>query len=120
MNVSRREFFTGLGLGAVSLALPGSCDLKCAPRKHINARIALQLYSIGAYIAGQKDKDGKVIVPGGEDQHEARGDRRRPGDRIEVRDAPAEEGRLRHDRRARRQAGKFYDFKLALQGVSSK
>lgn len=64
MNISRREFFTGLGLGTAAFALPGCCGPKCAPRKRINAKIALQLYSIGTYIAGKKDKNGKVIVPG--------------------------------------------------------
>ena len=63
MNVSRREFFTFLGAGTAAAALPGCCLPKCAP-KRVNAKIALQLYSIGTYIAGKKDKDGKVIVPG--------------------------------------------------------
>ena len=63
MNVSRREFFTFLGAGTAAAALPGCCLPKCGP-KRVNAKIALQLYSIGTYIAGKKDKDGKVIVPG--------------------------------------------------------
>ena len=63
MNISRRDFFTILGAGTAAAALPGCCLPKCGPR-HVNAKIALQLYSIGTYIAGKKDKDGKVIVPG--------------------------------------------------------
>ena len=64
MSISRRDFFTGLGLGAAAFALPGCCGPKCGPRKRVNAKIALQLYSIGAYIAGRKDKDGKVVQEG--------------------------------------------------------
>ena len=62
MNVSRRNFLEGLGaLGALA-AFPGcKCPCGCGG---IKGKIALQLYSIGAYIAGKKDKDGKVILPG--------------------------------------------------------
>lgn len=63
MKISRREFFIFLGASTGAAALPGCCLPKCGPRR-ANAKIALQLYSIGTYIAGQKDKDGKVIIPG--------------------------------------------------------
>jgi len=62
MNVSRRQFFSFLGAGTAAAALPGCiCPPKCGGN---NPKIALQLYSIGAYIAGRKDKSGKVILPG--------------------------------------------------------
>ena len=48
MNVSRRDFFGFLGVGAAAAALPGCvCLPKCGPKK---AKIALQLYSIKEYI----------------------------------------------------------------------
>ena len=59
MNVSRRDFFTALGLGAAATALPGCiCPPKCSK---VNAKIALQLYSLNAYIPDRKGKDGAVI-----------------------------------------------------------
>ena len=62
MNFSRREFFSFLGAGTAAAAFPGCISAsKCACGK---SKIALQLYSIGKYIGGTKDKDGKVIVPG--------------------------------------------------------
>ena len=62
MNVSRRQFFSFLGIGTAAAALPGCIT---APTGMGNrAKIALQLYSIGEYIVGKKDKAGKVVVPG--------------------------------------------------------
>ena len=63
MNVSRRQFFSFLGAGAAATALPG-CVCPPPAKRCARAKIALQLYSIGKYIAGTKDKSGKVIVPG--------------------------------------------------------
>ena len=63
MNVSRREFFSGLGLGAAALALPGCV---CAPKAcgRPNAKIALQLYSLHRYIYGAnaKAEPGKTLA----------------------------------------------------------
>ena len=64
MNVSRREFFTFLGAGTAAAALPGCCGLSKCASTYPRAKIALQLYSIGTYIAGKKDKDGKEILLG--------------------------------------------------------
>ena len=63
MNISRRQFFTGAGLGAAALAMPGCI---CAPRKcgPKNAKLALQLYSLRKYIGGEKNKEGKEIYKG--------------------------------------------------------
>ena len=58
MNVSRREFFAFLGAGTAAAALPGCCLPKCGP-KRVNAKIALQLYSLNSYIA-QKGSDKGV------------------------------------------------------------
>jgi len=65
MNVSRRQFCSFLGAGAAATALPGCCSFWCdCATGSIQGKIALQLYSIGAYIGGRKDKDGKVILQG--------------------------------------------------------
>ena len=61
MNVSRREFFSFLGVGAAATALPGCI---CAPSCGAKSKIALQLYSIKNYIGGTKGKDGKVVAEG--------------------------------------------------------
>ena len=46
MNISRRNFLSGLGAGAAAMALPGcKCPFCCGP----NAKIAVQLYSIRSY-----------------------------------------------------------------------
>ena len=61
MNVSRRDFFTALGLGAAATALPGCI---CPPPKCAKARakIGLQLYSLNAYIRGKNAaKDAKGV-----------------------------------------------------------
>ena len=60
MNVSRREFFTFLGAGTAAAALPGCCLPKCGP-KRVNAKIALQLYSLNKYIAKKGAEPGKGI-----------------------------------------------------------
>lgn len=63
MNVSRRDFFSFLGAGA-TVAFSGCCcppPMACGRRK---AKLALQLYSLRKYIAGEKDKDGNVILEG--------------------------------------------------------
>ena len=58
MNISRRDFFSILGAGTAAAVLPGCCLPKCGP-KRAHAKIALQLYSIGKYIAGTK---GAVVT----------------------------------------------------------
>jgi len=63
MNVSRRDFFSGLGLGAAALAMPG-CVCPMTARKGKKAKIALQLYSVRTYIGGEKDKQGTILKPG--------------------------------------------------------
>lgn len=64
MNCSRREFFISFGAGAASLALTGCTCPVVRKRGPKNAQIGLQLYSLKSYIAGKKDKNGKVLVPG--------------------------------------------------------
>ena len=64
MNVSRRNFLEGLGAMGALAAFPGCTSPCCCSGNGIKGKIALQLYSIGAYIAGRKDKDGKVILEG--------------------------------------------------------
>ena len=62
MNVSRGEFLSFLGAGAAVTALPGCLVApKCACRR---PQIALQLYAVGQYIGGTKDKSGREVVPG--------------------------------------------------------
>jgi len=58
----RREFLTDLGFGAAALALPG-CRLFPSSDGHVQAKIALQLYSLNGYIAKKKTADGKVDLP---------------------------------------------------------
>ncbi|MBO7721742.1 MAG: sugar phosphate isomerase/epimerase [Kiritimatiellae bacterium] len=60
MNVSRRQFLSAIGAGGAAVALPGCI---CSSGRSLQARLALQLYSIHAYIGGRKDKDGKETVP---------------------------------------------------------
>lgn len=61
MNISRRSFLESAGaFGALALA-GCKCPFCCSG---INAKIAVQLYSIGAYINGRKDKGGKVVQNG--------------------------------------------------------
>ena len=63
MNISRKEFLEALGLTVAASAFSGcKCPFGCDCAS-INGKIALQLYSIGTYIGGRKDKDGKVLVP---------------------------------------------------------
>ena len=62
MNLNRREFFGIFGMGAAAAALPGCL---CPPKNcGKNSKIAVQLYSLGRYIGGVKDKDGKLVKPG--------------------------------------------------------
>ena len=61
MNLSRKEFLEAFGMTAAAATLAGcKCPFLCGG---IQGKIALQLYSIGAYIGGSKDKSGKVVVP---------------------------------------------------------
>ena len=64
MNVSRRNFLEGLGAIGALAAFPGCTSPCCCACGGIKGKIALQLYSIGAYIGGRKDKDGKVLLAG--------------------------------------------------------
>ena len=64
MNVSRRNFLEGLGAIGALAAFPGCKSPCCCNCNGIKGKIALQLYSIGAYIGGRKDKDGKVLLEG--------------------------------------------------------
>ena len=64
MNVSRRNFLEGLGAMGALAAFPGCTSPCCCSGNGIKGKIALQLYSIGAYIGGRKDKDGKVLLAG--------------------------------------------------------
>ena len=66
MNVSRRNFLEALGAMGALAAFPGCTSSSCCSCGcyGIKGKIALQLYSIGAYIGGRKDKDGKVLVEG--------------------------------------------------------
>ena len=50
-DMTRRGFFELLGAGAAVAALPGYASCKCGCGCGVNARIALQLYSIKDYIA---------------------------------------------------------------------
>jgi len=62
MNVSRRDFFAVFGLGVAAAALPG-CVCTLPPRKS-NAKLAVQLRSVGEYIGGKRDGKGNVLAPG--------------------------------------------------------
>ena len=64
MNVSRRNFLEGLGAIGALAVFPGCTSPCCCACGGIKGKIALQLYSIGAYIGGRKDKDGKVLLAG--------------------------------------------------------
>jgi len=63
MNLSRKEFFGFLGMGAAAAALPGCV---CAPRAYKGAKgkIALQLYALNRYIyrADAKAEPNKPLV----------------------------------------------------------
>jgi len=63
MNLSRREFLSGTGLGVAAMMTPG-CFFPSPPAGVRKARIALQLYSICEYIAGRKAGKGRAAVVG--------------------------------------------------------
>ena len=59
MNIDRRSFLGSAVAASSALMLPGCCTCCCG-----GAQVGVQLYSVRTYIAGRKDKSGKVISPG--------------------------------------------------------
>ena len=60
MNIDRRSFLGSAFAASSALMLPGCCTCCCGG----GAKVGVQLYSVRTYIAGRKDKSGKVISPG--------------------------------------------------------
>ena len=60
--LSRKRFLELLGASAAAAAFQGCCSQYSC--RGVNAKQALQLFSIRTYIRGKKDKDGKEISKG--------------------------------------------------------